>query len=108
MDLNEKEMARLFFANQVKSSIKDVRNVFFQIIDSLRTDDLDNIDQLTALLQDKDLSLKFSLFGENKTKAIRKSILDTTNGMERNLLEYIENFDIDFKADVELRGLFKK
>lgn len=108
MDLNNEEMARAFWMNEVRASIRDIRTTFFQIIDSLRMDDLDNLEQLISILKDEDLARKFSLFNENRSKGVRKAILDTTNSCERQLTEYIENFDIAFKKDVELQGLFKR
>ena len=107
MEIPQDALAREFFTKQVKEFARTFRKMAFDTIDSLRAQDRDNYEHLISLLRDEPLARKFLLFQENNSKQIRKTILDTTNNVERLLLEYSENFAISFKEETTLCGLFQ-
>lgn len=107
MQFEKDALARAFLIKQVREFSKVFRKMSFDIVDGLKAQDKDNYEHLVVLLRDEALAKKFLLFQENNSKQIRKTILDTTNNVERLLLEYIENFEISFKEDTTLFGLFQ-
>lgn len=106
-EMDSEIVAQLLFKAELKRQIQNVRKEYFSIIDGLKTDDKDNFAQLCTLLNDEDLARKFMLFHENRSQKIRKDILDSTNNMERILVELLENIEMNLKQGVELQSLIK-
>lgn len=103
----ENNTAQFFLSRDIQNSIKTLQKSFFDIVDDLKASDLDNYESLRAILQDDELAKKFLLFQENRTKAIRKKILDSTGDMGRTIQGSLEDYKIEFGDDVEMKGIVK-
>ncbi len=99
--------AKLFLVREVEKNTKSLQRSFFGLIDDLRASDLDNVNALKQILQDDELAERFRLIQENKYKLIRKIILDSTGDMQRQFMTEMENYDIIFKPNVEIKGIVK-
>ena len=101
-------MAKALLAAEIRRGVQNLRRDYFSLVDSLRTEDLDNVEALTDILKDADFAKKFSLFPEHKNQLIRKEILDSSNNLERNLLAFLEDVDIILKQGIQLQALIRK
>jgi hypothetical protein len=104
----EQSMAKALLEAEIRRQTQTIRRDFFSLVDGLRTDDQDNVEQLREILNDENLANKFSLFQEHKSQQIRKTILDATNQIERSLLSLLENVDVTLKQDVRVEALIKR
>lgn len=99
--------AKLFLTREIEKNTKSLQRAFFALIDDLRASDLDNVNALKDILQDDELAARFQLVQENKYKLIRKVILDSTGDTQRQILIELENYDVTFKPNIEIKGIVK-
>lgn len=107
MEVDTNKLAKLMLVNELRKQVQATRKDFFAIVDSLKTDDKDNFEQLCSILEDEDLARKFMIFQENRNQKIRKDILDSTNNIERNILKLLEDINITLKDGIEFQALLK-
>lgn len=99
--------ARAFLQLELNKEIKNIQKSFFDITAFLEAQDLDNCEQLKAILNNDELAKKFMIFHENLKKTVRKKMLDSTGDANRNFEEILNNYDIQFGRDVEFQGEIK-
>lgn len=98
--------AKMLLKRDILKSVKAVQSQYFNIIDTLRADDLDNLESLKEILKDDELAAKFQLFQENKLKSIRKRILDAGGNLSREMESLLDDYDIGWSNDTEIKGKF--
>lgn len=101
------DTAEFFLKKGINSTIKNLQKSTFDIVELIRVQDADNYEQLKLILNDDELAKKFMIFHENMAKLIRKKILDATGDATRNLEEELSEYLVEFKQDVEFKGIIK-
>lgn len=99
--------AKIFLTRDVQDSLRKVQKSFFDIVDDLKATDLDNCEQLKAILKDDNLANAFLIFHENRSKAIRKKILDIMGEEGRELLAKLDDYNVSFDGETEIKGIIK-
>ncbi len=99
--------AKLFLNRDLRNSVKQVQKTMFTILDDLRAQDMDSYEQLRLILKDDELAKKFMIFHENATKNLRKKILDSNGDCQREIEAILEDYDVQFCQDTELKGYIK-
>lgn len=96
-----------FFKKDVESAIKIAQKNLFDTVDIIKIQDMDNCEQLKEILKDDELSKKFMIFHENMNKLIRKRVLDATGDLQRQIFVCLEDYKIELKEMVEIKGIVK-
>jgi len=99
--------AKIFLSKDVQDSFKEIQKAFFGIIDDLRASDADHLEHLKTILQDDTLANTFQLFQENRNKSIRKKVLDTMGDEGRKLATKLDDYQINFAQDIEIKATIK-
>lgn len=99
--------ASLFLKRDIQSATRKIQRTFFEIIDDIKASDQDNYSDLVDILKDDNLARKFVIFQENRTKVIRKKILDCTGDLQRELENSIQDCDVSYKEQVTIKGMMK-
>lgn len=99
--------AKLFLSRDIQKSIKSLQKEYFDIVEDLKVSDLDNFESLREILKDDDLAKKFILFQENRAKLIRKKILDGIGTLTRDVAGFLDEYQIEHKDNVEIKGIVR-
>lgn len=101
------DSGKFFLEKDIEYSIKGIQKAFFGIIDDLKSQDSDNLERLKSLIQNPIELEGFRLFQENRSKVIRKRILDISGDSYRELLDNLADYIIQTKPNVEFKGVSK-
>lgn len=85
---------------QVHRSVTNLYKVFLQMVEELSLEHDDQFKKLkNALPEEEKLLTQAQYLDEGRLNFIRKKILDCGNDTRRELLLYMNNFDINFKKE---------
>jgi hypothetical protein len=101
------QSAKIFLSKDIEVLVKTLQKNIFDMVDDLKASDLDSYQHLKEILKDEDLAKRFMLFHENRTKIIRKKILDSTGDLNRAIYSLLEDYNVDFNQGTEFDVKFK-